>query len=410
VESTYVREGTDECRGPRQPLGEALIVCSGTTLAWALPSLLWRSGFVVDLITTSPLLGLSRFVRTVNRVESLEAVAYFARERMRSHTYEWVIAADEGTLHALAKLERPQDAKTNYLPAWDEQCRRHLCSKIGLSRVLSECAVKTPAFRVANDCEEAISAAQELQYPVLLKIDFSGGGQGVFECRNDSDVLSLNQIFDTGSILVQKKIEGIELDLSAIYFNGALAHFTYSIIERTTAKFGASVLRAYHSLKDIPAGIFSEMTLMGLVLGASGFVTVSCIEAADGSGRYYIEADLKPNVWVDYSRFYGENAAPRIRDWFLEHASLTQTSAMSRNTHAGPKMIPYFLRLSLFELLVNRYRVWQFIPWEERRLVRRLLIAKAINYLLSFGKGIVPPAAQLWLRARLCAIGLRIDY
>ncbi len=46
-------------------------------------------------------------------------------------------------------------------------------------------------------------------------------------------------------------------------------------------------------------------------------------------------------------------------------------------------MIPYFLRLECWELLTNRYAVWQFIPFADARLVRRLLLVKFLSFVVA---------------------------
>jgi len=49
--------------------------------------------------------------------------------------------------------------------------------------------------------------------------------------------------------LVQKKIEGTELDLSGFYREGKLIYFTHSKIEKVSQnKFGPSLLRTYEQI------------------------------------------------------------------------------------------------------------------------------------------------------------------
>lgn len=392
-------------------LGEALIVSNHTGLTWALPYLLWRAGFAVDVVTTSRLIRTSRFVRMVKRVSSLGMLAEAASAHVRGHprAYDWVIASDDDALLVLSKLEWPPGKKPRYLPVGEGERRLHLYSKTGLSRVLSAGGIKTPAYRVARDCGEAATAARELGYPVFLKADASSGGAHVFECRSDADIAAQSRSFAAGPLLVQKKIEGAELDLSAIYFEGKLVHFTYSRIERTVSRFGPSALRAYYSSSHVAPEIFAELSALGPVLGASGFVTISCIEAADSSGRTYIEADMRPNVWADFSLFYGEDAAVRIRNWFAGRVSLTPENAAPAFAVPVPYVIPHFMRLGLFELLINRYGVWKFIPWTDRGLVGRILLAKMVNDLISLGRSVIPRRIRLHLRPRLVSAGILSD-
>jgi hypothetical protein len=363
---------------------EALVIARTTSPAWDILHLLSRAGFSVDIVTTSRHLGLSRFARTVHSVISDKALASSAYDvvRRRVNPYDWVIATDDLTLRALAELEWPPGMRLKFLPSTTPENLPHLCSKIGLSRVLSAGGVRTPPFRIARDHGEAVEAARAIGYPVMLKVDFSSGGEGVHECAKETDIVTLRHLFSEQPLLVQKKIEGTVLDLSAIYFDRELVHFTYSTPERTLKRFGVSVVRTYYPLALVDSEIFTELSALGNVLGASGFVNITCIEAADGT-RHYIEADMRPNAWADFSRFFGEDASPRIRDWFGSRVRLTKANAALVGARQAPLTIPYFLWLRSWELLTNRYAVWQFIPFADARLVRRLLLVKFLSFVVT---------------------------
>ena len=397
-----------------ESLMEALVIARTTSPAWDILHLLSRAGFSVDIVTTSRYLGLSRFARAVHTVSADQALATSAYDivRIRTNPYDWVMATDDQTLRALAQLQWPPGMRLKFLPSTTPKNLPHLCSKIGLSRVLSTGGIRTPPFRIARNHEEAIEAAKAIGYPVMLKVDFSGGGQGVHECAKEADIVALRRLFTELPLLVQKKIEGTVLDLSAIYFDGELVHFTCSTLDRTLGRFGVSVVRTYYPLALVDDETFTELSALGNVLGASGFVNITCIEATDGT-RHYIEADMRPNAWADFSRFFGEDAAPRIRDWFGNHVRLAKGNAARADARQAPMTIPHFLRLGSWELLTNRYRVWRFIPFADARLVRRLLLAKFLSFFLSTAimrsvllniKGLVPLKLRSNARELLAAL------
>jgi len=390
---------------------DALIIASATRNAWALPCLLSRAGFCVDIVTTSSLLHLSTFTRHVYTVRPPQTVAEFAYDHIRDRAkpYDWAIATEDTTLAALAARAWPLEFRPRHFPIATEKALGHVYSKIGLSHALSAAGIKTPPFRVARTPVMAVSAAREIGYPVLMKVDASAGGEGVYECGRDADLIARRQSFDAGPVLIQKKIQGIELDLSAIYFEGELVHFSYSTIDRKRGPFGLSVVRSYYPSPLVEPEVFAELTALGPALGADGFVAIGCIAAADRSGRYYIEADLRPNVWADFSAFYGEDAAPRIRKWFSDRTRLTKENAAPRNSERAPVTIPYFLRLGLMELLTNRYRVWEFIPCADQRLVRRLLISRLWRQILSAGRFVFPRRLRIAVKNRLVAAGVLFD-
>jgi hypothetical protein len=386
---------------------EALVAGTWLELLWPVPYLLSRAGFSVDVITTSPVMRASKFVRSVSEVKSPEDLATLVYNRIcgRAKPYDWVIAADDDTLRALSGLTWPPGLRPRLLPALSDGEYPHLYSKIGLSRVLQAGGIKTPAFEVAESCEQAVSAANRLGYPVMAKIDSSSGGRGVYECLCDADVRALEPMFASRAMLIQKKIIGAELDLSAIYFDRQLVHFTYSIVERNVSRFGPSSVRTYYPLQLVGAEEFQELAALGRALGANGFVNVHCIRAADGSGRYYIEADMRPNVWIDYSIYYGVDAADRVRDWFTARVCLSRES-IGPCAGCSPIKIPYFLRLRLWELLVNRYRVWRFIPFADTRVVLSMLVTTYIRPLL---KSLIPGKIKRAFKSMLTTTGVPIE-
>jgi hypothetical protein len=282
-------------------------------------------------------------------------------------------------------------------------CISHIYSKIGLSRVLSSAGLKTPAFLVASTCEDAVSAARQLGYPVLIKTDSASGGTGIYTCKGDQDIWKLRPLFTGQPLLIQQRIEGRELDLSAIYFDRKLVHFTYSLIERTTPKTTAlSAIRTYHPLAIIPEDVFEELAALGRALDASGFASISCIDAADGSGRYYFEADMRPNVWVDVSRFYGEDAALRIRDWFVSGKTLSRP-AIEPDTNLAAITIPHFMRIARWELITNRHNVWRFIPWSDTSVVLRQLCSRTF---MPVARSVVPQKLRQVVKRGMIGAGI----
>ncbi len=294
----------------------------------------------------------------------------------RETPYDWVIACDDETLRSMSEMAWPAGREPAHFPL-RVMGISHIYSKIGLSRVLAAEGLRTPPFRVAPGCVEAIAAANELGYPVYLKMDSSNGGKGVFLCHCEEDVRQLAECFNLGPMLVQKKIDGQELDLSAVYLNGELVHFAHASILRALPSSGLSILRRYSPLAMVEANVVSELQALGRALQTDGFVNIACMEAADGSGRYYFEADIRPNAWVDFSRFYGEDAATRIREWFATGTTLKKDTNAKLET-CTPMVISYFMRMALWELMVNRYGVWRFIPWADRRVVLSLLWSRMV--------------------------------
>ncbi|MDP1835145.1 MAG: hypothetical protein Q8K75_04365 [Chlamydiales bacterium] len=354
---------------PRQ----VLLLGRDDWLMWFLPSILSRAGCVVDVLTSSHLMRSCRFVRHCEVIPPSTSIVALAAQKCQE--YDWIVITEDHLLHDILHSDLSTKTKLKLLPVLKEENFSHLYSKISLSKIFSNSGVKTPAFFEATNHDMACEVAQKMQYPVLLKLDASGGGSGIFECHSAADIKALDASVWLKPVLIQKMIAGTTLDLSALFLDGELIHFSYSIMEKVVLnRFGPSVLRNYHSLATVDPIIFDELRKIGKALGAHGFTNITCIEASDGSGRYYFEADMRPNVWVDASIFLGEDIAERISSWFSNKRTLQ--NIVSSSTPPSRVMIPYFLWLSFFELLTNRYNVWKFIPKDNPGLLCRLFLKK----------------------------------
>ena len=344
-----------------------------------MPELLYRAGFTVDVITCSDLMQHSRFVERVDRVSSQPTLIQLAAERSHDN-YDWIIPTEDGLLHAITHSDLPLHDKLSLLPVVSESNFEHLHSKIGLSKLFLEAGIKTPPFRIAANSEEAREAAEELGYPVLLKVDASGGGCGVHECRGDEDLRLIPDVVWRRPVLLQKKLNGAVLDLSALFLRTELIHFSYSTMDKVVSnRFGPSSLRTYRPLCRVEQLVFDEIRALGKALGADGFCNICCIDADDGSGRWFVEADMRPNVWIDTPHYLGEELAVRIAGAFRKGEKL-QLPHEALPELLPDRQIPYFLRLSPLELLLNRYSVWRYVPTEDLTILLRVLFRRMRKY------------------------------
>ncbi len=356
---------------------------------WFLPEMLTRAGFWVDVIGSSRCLRHSRFVRRFDFVPSGVSLIPVVVERIREK-YDWIIPTEDDTLRELLQSELSLEDKLRVLPVQREEHFSHLFSKVGLAKIFAAHGIQTPPSRVAHNQEEALAAAEELGFPVLLKQDASNGGLGIDEWTYPSWVRA-----GQGPFLVQKKLDGVELDLSGIFFEGKLVHFAHSKIERVWGgKYGPSSLRTYTPLSLVPREIFEELSQIGRALGLHGFTTISCMQV--GQERFYFEVDVRPNVWVSYSLFLGDDPAPRIRNWFAQRETLHHPASSSSSQQ---RVFPYLFRLKHWEVLCNRYRSWHFLPKGDPGVLLWLLISFFFTTpLKQFCLRVAPPKYHAPLR------------
>ncbi len=323
----------------------------------------------------------------------------------RPTPYDWIVPSEDATLRALSELDWPQERRPKFLSAGDGQ-PSHFFSKIGLSQALSMAGIQTPAFRAVATCEEAIDAARELGYPVMLKVDASFGGLGVRECRSGAEILQNADMFSEQPLLIQKMVKGQEVALDATYVRRKLAHFAYAWPLRSQSEFGPSILRKYFPLPLVDEKVFEELRALGRALGADGFVNITCIDAEDGSGRYYIEADTRPNVWMNFARYCGDDPADRIHEEFCGGPGLSKERTGAA-AGCSSVIIPYCLRMRCRDLVLNRYGVWKYTPFTDAPVAVRLLANKVYCRMYCVACSLLPRELKAALKRQLATLRLR---
>jgi hypothetical protein len=354
---------------------KALLIGRDHGLAWALPGLLHRAGFVSDLISSSKLMRRVPFYRRLDLVPKSQSLIPVVARRIEEG-YDWIIVTEDATLREIVQSNLSVEEKLKILPVLSEKDFAHLYSKIGLSHTFSLHGVQTPPFGVGLGIDEVKRIASQLGYPVLLKIDASGGGGGIYFCKEASDLNWINPIRFKEELLVQKWLEGAEIDLSALFLRGKLIHFCHARVERITRPFGPSCLRTYTPLNLVEKEIFSELERIGEALGAHGFVNIGSLQTL--GGRFYFEADMRPNAWADTPKYFGEDPAIRIKKWFDRKTPLI--FPVPSSGYEKSMVIPYFLRLRLIELLLNRHKVWKFIPKGNQLLIFNLIFVSLFEF------------------------------
>lgn len=317
--------------------------------------ILSRAGFDIDCIFN----GVIAFqALSVGRMPiSNGCIAFTALDAINKTKYDLIILAEDECIGAILGSDLCVEDKARLLPVTHISNFEHLYSKCGLSQVLSANQVTTPPFAVCKTTQELDKASSIFGFPVLIKVDKSCGGSGVFECNSYAQVIekSKNLPFP---ILLQKKIEGKTVDLTAFYQNGSLIHFTYStFLKSSGGKYGPSSVREYVQIGELSDDVFKQLKDLGVALGAHGFVNVTSIECSKTGVRYIFEADMRPNSWVDYGRYLGNDAAEDILNYFSKGQILTWPPSVS-TCHPRMRTLAYPPRLTILEIMTNRYGCW----------------------------------------------------
>ncbi len=87
-------------------------------------------------------------------------------------------------------------------------------------KILSDLKIPRPAGKTVHTREQALSAAKELGYPVLVRPSYVLGGQGMEIAFNDYDIIEymdiINRVKQEHPILIDKYLLGKEIEVDAI--------------------------------------------------------------------------------------------------------------------------------------------------------------------------------------------------
>jgi hypothetical protein len=349
---------------------KALVYGVNAHLIAAIPPLLSRAGFTVDAISSHDrvkrIKAIHRFIKVDSHDKLVETVLCHSKQG-----FDLIVACDDHTLQLVCDSDLSNKDKASLLPVVNQTFFTHLCSKIGLSLLMQEHGILTPKFRVAANHGEMQQAAEAMGFPLLVKIDYSSGGNGVFEVASAQALTHLS--IERYPVLLQEKIYGNNLEFSAFFQKGMPIFFDIAkpLCCRPN-RFGPSVLRQYRMPSKDNIAIFEQIKSLGVALGADGFANICCIESRIDQKLYFIEADMRPTVWVEYSKYFDEDPAKKISRYFKHNESL---SASHFSSEARPDLIfSYAPRLSFFEILFNRYHCRTHF---QNYLRRRYLLSRA---------------------------------
>ncbi len=171
--------------------------------------------------------------------------------------------------------------------------------------ILESCGIKRPVGQTVFTAEEALAAANELIYPVLLRPSYVLGGQNMIIAFSDKDVVEYMNIITAGGIdnpvLIDKYMTGVEVEVDAIcdgtdfLIPGIMEH-----IERAGVHSGdsISVYPAQNLKANIEKTIIDYTEKLAKALNIIGLMNIQFV--VSNGEVYVIEVNPRSSRTVPY--------------------------------------------------------------------------------------------------------------
>ncbi len=295
--------------------------------------------------------------------------------------YNWIILGDEKLLKIFSECNElsKTDLFKKILPIFDLKNRGLMGSKYGLCQLCVEYGFTAPAFlgyfHEPNFNPDSIS----LTYPFLVKQDLSWGGGGIVQCNSSLEFkTTLKKLNPEYPYIFQEMIKGKDIGVEAFYDNGVLLNYNAGEVKSYfKSKFSFTTKRSYFLNDDIR--ILLEK--MGAAFTINGFASIQFIYNEQDNQYYLIECDLRPNFYIPYGRFTGQDFSEAIKKKINPNYQIAPNTKLSNNKTIE---IALFYRdiikclkrrdlLGLLKWVINYKGYWRFIPLYDFILVKNIM-------------------------------------
>lgn len=342
-----------------------LIGTGGSHTTAEIPHVFWEAGCVVDIFCPrNSWLRKGSHWHQWHEAPTTETYPTQLKAQIQASAYDWLVPVDDAALSALA-----QAGPAGALPVTKQDSVELLGSKAGFSRRCRVYGITTPAYAVGED--EAGRLEESVGYPLLVKVDKSSGGTGVFKCSNAADVQALLARLapeEKKDVVFQRYIPGDNISVEALYRQGVLCGYACSRVVHTLgSEFGISTERIYNG-SLVPRSL---LEMIGQSVGINGFSSMTFMRAADGT-LYIIELDLRPQAWLWLAHFAGVDFAHAIRVY------LGLETGLNVPPHHDIRVWHFYREVrrciasgewrELVRWAANKGGRWRFVPWYDKRL------------------------------------------
>jgi predicted ATP-grasp superfamily ATP-dependent carboligase len=291
--------------------------------------------------------------------------------------YDWVVLLEDISIKLFNESVTEEWLFKKLLPLTKIENREVLSSKMGLSTVCEKYGIVTPRFLNYSDEYDLETIQQKLQFPILLKEDFSFSGIGVHYCDEPWQFeWCLDKALNTTNLVLQEFIKGDDVGLEALFKDGELITYNCAeVLSYMYNRFSFTTRRRYYQNEQIT----ELLKTLGKSIGLNGFASIQYIYHPERDIYYLIELDARTNSWMPYSRFTEHDFSAgikRIIDGSISFMEPKTTSTKKIEVVIFDRDIRRCIKNKDFKGLLkwvfNYKGYWKFIPLYDRRIFKRV--------------------------------------
>ena len=250
-----------------------------------------------------------------NWIEASSNEEVFVKEllalvQQNDSAYQWIIPGDDIILRILNDRQLPEALFYKLLPLSKIENKELLGSKAGFSSLCTKYDIDTPRYLIYNPAHTTQSIGEYMHYPFMMKTDRSEAGTGVFKCDTEADLMKhLNALDNKENVVFQQFIQGYDINMEVLYKNGELIVYSYAKLLKILGENGLSTQRLFCQNDTIQP----ELEKIGRCFGINGFASIAFMYSEAEQKHYLIEVDVRPNSWIYYGRYTGNDFSEGIR-------------------------------------------------------------------------------------------------
>jgi hypothetical protein len=320
---------------------------------------------------------------------------HLSREGVR---YDWVLPATDTDVRGLFRRRAERWAAGCFPGNPDARDAEALVSKSAFGAAMERIGVPVPPARTTTTLHEALAAAAEIGYPVILKPLAGSAGAGTARVAGAAALrAAYAAAAEHGSVLVQRYVEG-RVGSVQVVFNRGVPRAWVSSYKLLTwpGPFSPSSCRLFRTQPAIEPSLHR----IGAAFGLHGLMGLDFMEERGTGTVSFLELNPRPGAIAHTGRAAGADFAGPIHD--LASGGAGAGSVRQTEEDVVLPLFPQDLLRGLREadwLTLARWlcvpEEWRDVPWREPRLLARHMLILAQHARWELGRVVLgpPPSA-----------------